>query len=68
MSPIAKTSGCPGKVRSGSTVTRPARSTSAWVWSPSRLARLDAVTPAAQITVLATMRSLSPSGAWIVTA
>src|SRR5205085_166886 len=51
MSPSAKTSGRPGSVRSGSTVTRPARSTSAPVSSPSCLARLEAVTPAAQITV-----------------
>ena len=53
MSPSAKTSGWPGSVRSGSTVTRPARSSSAPVSSPSWPARLEAVTPAAQTTVRA---------------
>ena len=47
MSPITKISGRPGTVRSGSTITRPARSAGA---SSQRAAR-EAWTPAAQITV-----------------
>ena len=43
MSPSAKTSGWPGSVRSGSTVTRPARSCSAPVRSASAEASPDAV-------------------------
>ena len=43
MSPSASTSGWPGRVRSGSTATRPARSSSAPVSSPSWAARPDAV-------------------------
>ena len=60
MSPSAKTSGCPGSVRSASTVTRPARSSSAPLRSARRDARLDAVTPAAQITLCEAIRSASP--------
>jgi len=45
MSPSASTSGWPGRVSSGPTETRPARSTSAPVASPSRLASEAAVTP-----------------------
>ena len=61
MSPTAKTSGCPGSVRSGSTETRPARSTSAPVASPSALASGEAWTPAAHSTVRAAMRPVVPS-------
>ena len=61
MSPIANTSGCPGRVRSASTVTRPARSRSAPVSSASLPARPDAVTPAAQTTARLAMRSAPPS-------
>ena len=68
MSPRASTSGWPGRVRSRSTVTRPARSSSAPQASASFVARLDAVTPAAQITVRAGTRSLDPSFASMVTA
>ena len=59
MSPSANTSGWPGSVRSGSTVTRPAGSRSAPVSSASRPARLEAVTPAAQTTVRVGIRSAS---------
>ena len=51
MSPMAKTSGCPGRLRSGSTAILPARSVSAPVASASRPASGDAWTPAAQMTV-----------------
>ena len=53
MSPIANTSGCPGRLQSGFTATRPARSVSAPVFSASILASGDACTPAAQIRVRA---------------
>ena len=61
MSPSASTSGWPGSVRSGPTVTRPAPSVSAPLASASRRARPDAWTPAAQITVRAGMCSVVPS-------
>ena len=61
MSPTANTSGCPGRVRSGSTLIRPARSTSAPQASASVPANGDACTPAAQMTVRAAMRSVVPS-------
>ena len=61
MSPMAKTSGCPGTVRSGSTAMRPARSTSAPLASASLAASGDAWTPAAQIVVWASIRDLLPS-------
>ena len=61
MSPTANTSGCPGRVRSGSTLIRPARSTSAPLASASAPANGEACTPAAQITVRAAMRSVVPS-------
>ena len=67
MSPSAMTSGWPGSVRSGSTVTRPARSTSAPAASPSIPASPEARTPAAHTTVRAAIRSLEPSGACSVT-
>ena len=67
MSPIANTSACPGSVRSGSTVTLPARSRSAPVSSPSRPARPEAVTPAAQITTRLATRSVAPSPSASVT-
>ena len=51
MSPTAKTSGCPGRLRSGSTAIRPARSVSAPVASASMPASGEAWTPAAQMTV-----------------
>ena len=60
MSPSAKTSGWPGRVRSASTVTRPARSRSAPVSSASVEARPDAVTPAAQTTVCVETRRVAP--------
>ena len=47
MSPIAKTSGWPGREQSGNTATRPARSTSAPVALASSVASGDASTPAA---------------------
>ena len=49
MSPSANTSGCPGRVRSGSTVSRPARSSSRPAALASVAASSEAVTPAAQI-------------------
>src|SRR5438876_1050792 len=51
MSPSANTSGWPLIVRSGSTVTRPARSSSAPLCAASLAAIEEAVTPAAQMTV-----------------
>ena len=51
MSPTAKTSGCPGRLRSGSTAILPARSVSAPVASARMPASGDAWTPAAQMTV-----------------
>jgi len=57
MSPSARTSGCPVRKRSGSTVTRPARSVSAPASSPRVVARPEAATPAAQTTVRAGMCS-----------
>lgn len=59
--------GVAGKGRSGSTVTLPARSTSAPDSSPSWDATLDASTPGAQIAVRVGMRSVEPSGAATVT-
>ena len=53
MSPIAKTSGWPGRVQSGPTGIRPARSHSTPHWSASSLASGDAWTPAAQTLVCA---------------
>ena len=50
---MTKTSPWPGIVRSGSTWTRPARSSG----TPSDRASGDAATPAAQITVRAAIRS-----------
>ena len=67
MSPSANTSGWPGSVRSGSTVTRPARSRSAPVSSASLPARPEAVTPAAQMTVRLGIASTSPPACSIVT-
>ena len=58
MSPTANTSGCPGRVRSGSTSMRPARSTCAPHAAASFPASGEACTPAAQITVRAAIRSL----------
>ena len=49
MSPTAKISGCPGTEQSGSTGSRPARSTSTPTFSPSSRASGEACTPAAQI-------------------
>ena len=63
MSPSASTSGWPRSVRSGSTAIRPARSSSAPVSSARRCASPDAVTPAAQMTVRASTRSLLASRA-----
>jgi hypothetical protein len=60
-SPTTKISGCVGNDRSGSTVTRPARSCSA----PSQVATGEATTPAAQIITPASMLSsgrLTPRG------
>ena len=51
MSPTTNTSGWPGRVRSGSTEMRPARSSSAPVASASIVPSGDACTPAAQMTV-----------------
>jgi hypothetical protein len=62
MSPIAMTSGCVGRVRSGSTVTRPARSSFAPEPFASVAARGETVTPAAEITVRVGIPSMSPSG------
>lgn len=66
MSPMAKTSGCPGNVQSGSTATRPARSVCAPVFAASIAASGDACTPAAQIQERARMAS-STSGPCTVT-
>ena len=54
VSPTTKISGCPGTVRSGSTLTRPARSGS----TLSHFAAADACTPAAQMMVSASSRLL----------
>src|ERR1017187_1834923 len=59
-SPMTKISGCPGTLRSGSTMTRPARSSCAAGRSASTLPRCDARTPAAQSTVWVAMRSSRP--------
>ena len=67
MSPSASTSGWPGSVRSGSTATRPARSTSMPASPASLPARPEAVTPAAQIAVRAATRRPSPSRRSIAT-
>ena len=56
MSPTTCTSGWPGSVRSGSTATRPARSTSAPDCSPRIRPSGLACTPAAQIFVAALIR------------
>ena len=61
MSPTAKTSGCPGRLRSGSTAILPARSVSAPVASASRPASGEAWTPAAQMAVPHSTRPFSPS-------
>ena len=64
MSPIANTSGWPGRVQSSRTTIRPARSHVAPLASASRAASGEACTPAAQILVRAARRSASrpPSG------
>ncbi len=67
MSPSARISGWPASDRSGSTVSRPARSVSAPASEASIPASGDAVTPAAQTTVRAEMRSVSPLGSRTVT-
>ena len=61
MSPIAKTSGWPGSVQSSFTTMRPARSHVAPPASASSRASGDACTPAAQIFVRHTIRSVAPS-------
>ncbi len=61
MSPTTKISGCPGRVRSGKVLTRPARSISAPVCSASCLPNGLACTPAAQIFVTASIRRRPPS-------
>ena len=65
MSPMANTSGWPGKVQSGSTGTRPARSVSTPAARASIPARGEACTPAAQIRVRAGIVSV-PSGPFTV--
>ena len=67
MSPSTKTSGCPGSCRCPSTVTRPARSTSAPAARASSDASGEALTPAAQITVRAPTSLRSPPAAAIAT-
>ena len=66
MSPIAKTSGWPGRLQSGRTATRPARSVSAPVASASILASGEACTPAAQIFVRAGMRRSPPASSTVM--
>src|ERR671928_153344 len=61
MSPTTCTSGWPGRVRSGWTATRPARSTSAPDCSPSSRPSGLACTPAAQIFVAAWIRRVVPA-------
>ncbi len=61
MSPTTNTSGCPGSVRSGLTAIRPARSSGAPVCSESVLASALAWTPAAQILVTDSIRSVRSS-------
>ena len=53
MSPRTKTFGCPGRLRSGSTSTRPARS----VGTPSALPSGEAATPVAHRITLAGIHS-----------
>lgn len=60
MSPMAKISGWPGRVQSGETIRRPARSVSIPAASASRSASGEAFTPAAQMTVFAVMRRWLP--------
>ena len=67
MSPSTMISGCTGRVRSGSTVTRPARSRSAPVARASTAASGDAATPAAQTIVCDSSRSVPPPGTASVT-
>ena len=59
-SPITKISGCPAMLMSGSTVTRPARSSVAPARSASTLPSRDARTPAAHSTVCAARCSCRP--------
>ena len=59
-SPITEISGCPGSAQSEPTSSRPPRSRAAPVASPSTSANPAARTPAAQITVLAAIRSGAP--------
>ena len=61
MSPTAKTSGWSGSVQSSSTAILPARSHVAPLASASRPAKGEACTPAAQILVRQTIRSVEPS-------
>ena len=61
MSPTTNTSGKPGSEQSGSTGTRPARSTATPAWSARCLPRVEAATPAAHTIVRASVRVLSPS-------
>lgn len=61
MSPITNTLGCPGRVRSGCTGTRPGRSTSMPDWSASVLPSGLACTPAAHTLQIASTRSVLPS-------
>ena len=61
MSPITKISGWPGSEKSLFTWTRPARSTSAPVWSASILPSGLALTPADQILQAAAIRCVVPS-------
>ena len=59
---MTNTSGCPGRLRSGSTSTRPARSTGA----PSVLPSGEAATPAAQSTTVAGSAGFADvDGAWL---
>ena len=60
-SPITNTSGCPGRVRSGCTFTRPARSVSAPVCSASIAPSGFAATPAAHTLHTDSTRSVEPS-------
>ena len=62
MSPTTNTSGCPGRLRSGLTLTRPARSTSASLCSASCWPSGEALTPAAHTLQRDRIRRSVPSG------
>jgi hypothetical protein len=61
-SPTTNTSGCAGSVQSGSTATRPDRSTAAPLFAARRAPTGEALTPAAQTLVRSSILRGDPSG------